>query len=78
MIHATPEELDRIVDTVFAERLAEGELSQCDLTLRDVERVKAVFKAGLRGMYHPRVRYPLPAELMAQPPAPTREQERTR
>lgn len=73
-----PEELDRIVDTVFAERLAEGELSQCDLTLRDVERVKAVFKAGLRGMYHPRVRYPLPAELMAQLPAPTREQERTR
>lgn len=66
-----PEELDRVVDTVFAERLAEGELNQCDLTLRDIERVKQVFKTGLRGMYHPRVRYPLPAELTAisRPPA---------
>ena len=60
-----PEQLDAIVDRIFAERLAEGELSQCDLTLRDLETVRQLFKTALRGLYHPRVRYPLPAALVA-------------
>jgi len=65
-----PEQLDGIVDRIFAERLAEGELNQCDLTLRDLETVRQIFKTALRGLYHPRVRYPLPAEIVAGDPLP--------
>jgi len=52
--------LDQVVDTVFAERLAEGQLDDCDITLRDLQVVAASFKATLRAVYHPRVQYPSP------------------
>ncbi len=57
----TPEELAQLVDRVVAERIAEGQLDNCELTLRDVERVKSAFKSALRGIYHPRISYPAPA-----------------
>ncbi len=50
--------IDQIVDSVFAERLAEGQLDECDITLREVQAVAASFKATLRAVYHPRVQYP--------------------
>lgn len=52
--------LDRLVDSVFAERLAEGQLDECDITLRELQTVAASFKATLRAVYHPRVQYPSP------------------
>lgn len=52
--------LDQLVDSVFAERLAEGQLDECDITLRDLQAVAASFKATLRAVYHPRVQYPSP------------------
>jgi putative nucleotidyltransferase with HDIG domain len=52
--------LDQVVDSVFAERLAEGQLDDCDITLKDLQLVAASFKATLRAVYHPRVQYPSP------------------
>jgi putative nucleotidyltransferase with HDIG domain len=52
--------IDQVVDSVFAERLAEGQLDDCDITLRDLQVVAASFKATLRAVYHPRVQYPSP------------------
>jgi putative nucleotidyltransferase with HDIG domain len=52
--------LDQMVDSVFAERLAEGQLDECDITLRELQVVAASFKATLRAVYHPRVQYPSP------------------
>ena len=57
----SPEALDSLVERVVTERMTEGQLNECDLTLRDIERIKAVFKSALRGIYHPRVQYPTPA-----------------
>lgn len=64
-----PEELDALVDRVVAERVAEGQLSHCDLTLRDLEVCKTVFKGSLQGIFHPRVQYPAPAAERAAPEA---------
>jgi putative nucleotidyltransferase with HDIG domain len=50
--------IDQLVDAVFAERLAEGQLDECDITMREVQAVAASFKATLRAVYHPRVQYP--------------------
>ncbi len=52
--------IDNLVDGVFAERLAEGQLDDCDITMRELQEVAASFKASLRAVYHPRVPYPEP------------------
>jgi putative nucleotidyltransferase with HDIG domain len=58
----SPERIDAIVDEVFGERLAEGQLDESDLTLRNLHDLSASFKATLRAVYHPRIEYPAPTE----------------
>src|SRR5690606_13543058 len=53
--------LEDLVGGVFAERLAEGQLDECDITMRDLQEVAASFKATLRAVYHPRIPYPAPS-----------------
>lgn len=56
----SPDTISRLVDEVIAERLAEGQLDECDLTVRDIRTIAASFKTTLRGVYHPRIEYPAP------------------
>ncbi|MBI4571071.1 MAG: HDIG domain-containing protein [Chloroflexi bacterium] len=56
------ERIDQLVEEVLAERVAEGELEECDLTLRDLRTIAESFKRTLRGVYHPRIAYPEPTE----------------
>ncbi len=56
----TPEGIRSIVDRIVADRLRDGQLEQCDLTLREIQQVKEAFLQVLQGLYHPRVRYPEP------------------
>jgi putative nucleotidyltransferase with HDIG domain len=58
----SPERIDSIIEEVIAERLAEGELDDCDLTLRDLRTIAESFKQTMRGVYHPRIAYPEPTE----------------
>ncbi|MFH1486966.1 MAG: HDIG domain-containing metalloprotein, partial [Chloroflexota bacterium] len=54
----SPEELDQLVDKTVAERLKDGQLADSDLTLRDLDLLRASFKETLRGIFHPRIEYP--------------------
>jgi putative nucleotidyltransferase with HDIG domain len=54
------ERIDSLVEAVIAERVAEGQLEECDLTLRDLKTIAESFKGTLRGVYHPRIDYPAP------------------
>ena len=56
------EKIDALVDGVIAERVTEGQLDDCDLTLRDLKVIGESFKATLRGVYHPRIEYPAPTQ----------------
>jgi putative nucleotidyltransferase with HDIG domain len=47
-----------MVDRIIRERLDDGQFDECDLTLRDLERIREAFVAQLLGMYHRRVEYP--------------------
>jgi len=47
-----------MVERIIEERLSDGQFDECDLTLRDLERIREAFVAQLRGMYHQRVAYP--------------------
>jgi cyclic-di-AMP phosphodiesterase PgpH len=47
-----------MVGRIIDERLSDGQFDECDLTLRDVERIREAFVAQLLGMYHQRIAYP--------------------
>ncbi|MGH2408604.1 MAG: HDIG domain-containing metalloprotein, partial [Candidatus Limnocylindrales bacterium] len=47
-----------MVDRIIHERLDDGQFDECDLTLRDIELIRAAFVAQLLGMYHQRIAYP--------------------
>jgi hypothetical protein len=59
----SPERIDQLVDEVIAERVAEGQLDDSELTLRDLRTIAESFKATMRAVYHPRVAYPQPTPL---------------
>jgi len=52
------EEVAALVDRVISERVSDGQLNECDLTLRDLEVARSVFTSALKGVFHPRIRYP--------------------
>jgi len=65
------EAITALVEKLVMGRVAEGQLDDCDLTLRDVQRIKDAFRAILVGMYHPRIEYPerVPVQTVSRAPA---------
>lgn len=59
--------LEQLVERAINERVLEGQLDDCDLTLRDLEIIKRSFTRQLQGVYHPRIEYPQPQELEPAP-----------
>jgi putative nucleotidyltransferase with HDIG domain len=47
-----------MVERIIEERLGDGQFDECDLTLRDIERIREAFVGQLLGMYHTRIAYP--------------------
>jgi putative nucleotidyltransferase with HDIG domain len=47
-----------MVSRIIEERLKDGQFDECDLTLRDIERIREAFVSQLLGMYHQRIAYP--------------------
>ena len=47
-----------MVARIIDERLKDGQFDECDLTLRDIERIREAFVSQLLGMYHQRIAYP--------------------
>ena len=47
-----------MVARIIEERIADGQFDECDLTLRDLERIREAFVGQLLGMYHTRIAYP--------------------
>jgi putative nucleotidyltransferase with HDIG domain len=47
-----------MVSRIFEERTGDGQFDECDLTLRDLERIREAFIGQLLAMYHTRVAYP--------------------
>jgi putative nucleotidyltransferase with HDIG domain len=53
-----PETIRAMVERIVDDRLSEGQLDECDLTLRDITRIKDAFCELLLGVYHERIPYP--------------------
>jgi len=56
------EELSEIVRKVVADRVACDQLSDCPLTLRDLDLIRESFTRTLQGVFHPRIQYPETSE----------------
>jgi cyclic-di-AMP phosphodiesterase PgpH len=50
--------LDGIVDKIIRDRIEDGQLDECDLTIRQIEEIRRIFVSILEGVYHPRIEYP--------------------
>jgi cyclic-di-AMP phosphodiesterase PgpH len=67
---ATREDLESLINRLIDERVAEGELNDCNLTFRELQIIKDIFLHVLQGVHHPRIQYPeLVAKATIQPPA---------
>jgi putative nucleotidyltransferase with HDIG domain len=54
----SPERIRALIDELVNARVEEGQLDECGLTFRDLDRVKTEFAHVLTGLYHHRIDYP--------------------
>jgi len=54
----TPQKLETKIRGVIRTRFMEGELDECDLTLKDLTKIKESFLKILLGIHHHRIKYP--------------------
>lgn len=54
----TPDRLEEVVRRLIREKLEDGQLDECGLTFRDLDRIAAAFVRILSGIMHPRLEYP--------------------
>jgi putative nucleotidyltransferase with HDIG domain len=66
-------ELRKIIQEVFDNRIAQGQLDDTNLTLNDLSELAESFSTTLRGIYHPRIEYPAlePGKAEANDTTPT-------
>ncbi len=54
----TPQKIEQLVNDIINKRIAEGQLDECDLTLREVRQIAETFRFTLQNMLHTRIKYP--------------------
>jgi len=54
----TPAKIEEVVHKIINNKFIDGQLDECELTLKDIEKVSGVFTRILSGIYHSRVSYP--------------------
>jgi putative nucleotidyltransferase with HDIG domain len=54
----TPQKLEQTIENTIKQRFIEGQLDECDLTLRDLTNIKEAFLKILSGIHHHRIKYP--------------------
>ncbi|MCB0414521.1 MAG: hypothetical protein KDD50_09315, partial [Bdellovibrionales bacterium] len=54
----TPSRLQRIVNETIKNKFIDGQLDECDLTLRDLSIIEEAFEHVILGIYHQRLDYP--------------------
>ncbi len=52
------ESISNLVDNITKQRLADSQLTQADISMKEINIVRAVFKKHLQEIYHARIAYP--------------------
>ncbi|MDW7675421.1 MAG: HDIG domain-containing protein, partial [Bacillota bacterium] len=58
MQNPTPGRVEGLVRKIIKDKLNDGQLDECDLTLRDLEKITQAFLRVLNGIFHSRIEYP--------------------
>lgn len=51
--------IEEMVNRIIKDKLESGQFDNCDLTLRDLEKIRKCFLKVLNGIYHQRIEYPI-------------------
>jgi membrane-associated HD superfamily phosphohydrolase len=54
----TPQKIEQLISDIFHKRIEEGQLDECDLTLRELRLIAETFRFTLQNMLHTRIKYP--------------------
>ena len=52
------DKINEMVNHIMDDKLSSGQLNNCNLTLKDIEKIRVCFLNTLNGIYHHRVEYP--------------------
>jgi hypothetical protein len=69
----TVKKIEDRIDELIKARFMEGQLDECELTLRDLTRIKSSFLKILTGIHHSRMQYPEAQTTSPVPPEPAVE-----
>lgn len=58
MARPTPNRVEGVIRKIIRDRLQDGQLDECDLTLQDLDVMVGAFMKTLKGIYHSRIEYP--------------------
>ena len=53
-----PAKIEEVVHKIVNNKFIDGQLDECDLTLKDLEKISSCFIRILNGIYHSRITYP--------------------
>ncbi len=53
-----PESINRLVDSIIQRQIEEEQFNDSDITLKNIDQVRKIFKKMLGNMYHARIEYP--------------------
>ena len=63
----TPKAIDQYIERLIRGKLEDGQLSECPLSLSDIDQICTAFSGILKGVYHERVEYPKVEKYVVQP-----------
>lgn len=54
----TPQSINELIDSIFSDRITDGQLTECALTLEELDKIKRSFAYTALNMLHSRLEYP--------------------
>jgi hypothetical protein len=58
MSSPTPGKIDGLIRQIIKDKLADGQLDESDLTLKELDKIAGAFSRVLTGIFHTRIEYP--------------------
>jgi len=54
----THDKVESLIDKIIQDKLKDGQLDECDITLRDLDKIKKTFLKVILSIFHERIEYP--------------------
>jgi cyclic-di-AMP phosphodiesterase PgpH len=58
MAQPTPEQIETLVRKIISDRLQDDQFNECDITLKELDKVAETLCETLKGIFHSRIEYP--------------------